>query len=264
LNLQEDAVFITPPPRIQFFAERGTEGWESERYIVKPAPGVRPSIHRGSYWLPKSSNSLEIVWTTGFSGLVMDLKIEGNDPRGEAKSFWDFTRKRQTADVIARKVECQAIRNPVEAVRANCQEDKTQPNIVAGEGGGPVRIGAASKTVDAFLGEGNSEKKYSQVFYKDYALKGMQVAFENKSGTVHNIYFYNEQRDMPEFGAFCGQVGGGINWQSSVDDVKRAFGQPTAEFSGTDLGGTWKRLVFAGIDFRFENEKMVRIGIPGN
>jgi len=47
-------------------------------------------------------------------------------------------------------------------------------------------------------------------------------------------------------------------------DVKRAYGQPTAEFSGSYLGGTWRRLVFAGIDFRFENERMLRIGIPGN
>jgi hypothetical protein len=30
------------------------------------------------------------------------------------------------------------------------------------------------------------------------------------------------------------------------------------------LGVTSKRLVFEGIDFRFENEKLVRIGIPGN
>jgi hypothetical protein len=147
--------------------------------------------------------------------------------------------------------------------QADCHEDEVQLKIVAGEGWGPARIGAASKTVDAFLGEGQSEKKYSKVFYRDYPLKGIQVAFENNSGTVHNIYFYNGQRDMPEFGVFCGQVDRGISWQSSVDDVKRAYGQPTAEFSGTYLGGTWKRLVFAGIDFRFENGKMVRIGIPG-
>lgn len=61
LNLGEDAVFVTLPHRIQLFAERGTQGWESEGYVVKPAPGVEPSIHRGSYWSPKSSQSLEIV-----------------------------------------------------------------------------------------------------------------------------------------------------------------------------------------------------------
>src|SRR5882724_4574997 len=54
LTLGEDAVFVTPPHRIQLFAERGTQGWESEGHVVKPAPGVAPSLHRGSYWSPKN------------------------------------------------------------------------------------------------------------------------------------------------------------------------------------------------------------------
>jgi hypothetical protein len=264
LNLEEDAVFLTPPHRIQLFAEKGTHGWESEGYVVKPAPGAEPSVHRGSYWLPNGSQSMEIVWTTGFSGLVMGLKIKGTDLRGEAKSFWDFPRRRQTAEVTAHRVECQAGRASLDPLRADCQEDKAQPEIVAGEGWGPVRIGATSKTIDAFLGDGKSARKFSKVFFRDYVQKGIQVSFENDSGVVHSIYFYNGQRDDPEFRVFCGQVDNGINWQSSVDDVKKAYGQPTSEFSGTDSGGTWKRLIFDGIDFRFENEKMVRIGIPGN
>jgi hypothetical protein len=50
-------------------------------------------------------------------------------------------------------------------------------------------------------------------------------------------------------------------------NVKREFyrncGRPNGEFSGADSGGTWEKLVFAGIGFRFENGEMVRIGIPG-
>jgi hypothetical protein len=264
LNLGQDAIFVTPPHRIQLFAERGTQGWQSEGYVVQPAPGVESSIHRGSYWSPKSSQSIEIVWTTGFSGLVMILKIERTDLRGEAESFWDFPRTRQKADVIARKVECQAAATSVAPSPVDCQVGEGQPKIVAGEGWGPVRIGAASKTVDAFLGEGRRSRKYAHVYFKNYELKGVQLSFENDSDTVHNMYFYNQQRDSPEFGVFCGQVDRGIDWQSSVEDVKRAYGQPTAEFSGTYLGVTSKRLVFEGIDFRFENEKLVRIGIPGN
>ena len=107
LNIGEDAEFISPPHRVQLFAERGTKGWEAEGYIVRPAPGVAASIHRGSYWLPKKDQSIEIVWTTGFSGLAMGLKLENGELHGKAKSFWDFPRKKQTADVIARKVDCQ-------------------------------------------------------------------------------------------------------------------------------------------------------------
>jgi hypothetical protein len=41
-----------------------------------------------------------------------------------------------------------------EPAQAECIEDKTQPTIAAGEGWSPVRIGAASSMVDAFLGGG--------------------------------------------------------------------------------------------------------------
>jgi hypothetical protein len=264
LNLGGDAVFVTPPHRIQLFAERGTQGWESEGYVVKPAPGVAPSIHRGSYWSPKDSQSIEIVWTTGFSGLAMILKIEGTDLRGEARSFWDFSRRQQKADVTARKVECQTVDTSAAPRQVDCQVAEGQPKIVPGAGWEPVRIGAASKTVDAFLGEGRPSRKYAHVYFKDYETKGIQVSFENNNGTVHNIYFYHGQGDSPEFAVFCGLIDKGISWQSSVEGMKRAYGQPTAEFSGTYLGVVSKRLVFEGIDFRFENEKMVRIGIPGN
>jgi hypothetical protein len=191
LELGEDAVFITPPHVVQLFAERGTKGWEDQGYIVRPAPGVPASIHRGSYWVPKDQRSIEVVWTTGTSGLVMNLSVEGEVLRGKARSHWDFPRRQQTAGVVARKVECQTIRGSVEPVRADCKEDKAEPKIAAAEGWGPVRIGAASETVDAFLGEGQSGRKYSKVFIKDYAPKGIQVSFENDSGVVHNIYFYN-------------------------------------------------------------------------
>lgn len=111
LKLGEDVIFITPPHRIQLFAEPGKEGWESNGYIVKPAPGVRASIHRGAWWLPKGPTTIEIVWTTGFSGLSMSLKLEGSELRGKAFSSWDFDRTKQTAEVVARRVDCQESEN---------------------------------------------------------------------------------------------------------------------------------------------------------
>jgi hypothetical protein len=162
---------------------------------------------------------------------------------------------------------CKALLNlgkTAKSAQADCRDDGAQPKIVAGQGWGPVRIGAASSAVDGFLGKGQERSKYSDVYFKDYASKGVQVSFENTSNTVHAIYFYNGQQGDEELGPFCGQTDRGINWQSSPEDVKRIYGQPSAEVSGTYSGVTSQRLVFAGIDFRFENGKMVRIGIPGN
>jgi len=106
LHLGEDSVFIAPPRAIQLFAERGTKGFETNGYVVRPAPGFKPTIHRGSYWQPKAPDAIQVVWTTGFSGLSMVLKPEGQNLRGTAKTSWDFNRTEQTADVFAQRFAC--------------------------------------------------------------------------------------------------------------------------------------------------------------
>ena len=103
----DDLVFITPPERIQILAERGTLGHEKGEYLVRPAPGFPKSIHRYSYWRPTGSHSLEIVWTTGLSGLTMRLKLNRDALTGKAKTFWDFPMWfGPSARVQARRVDC--------------------------------------------------------------------------------------------------------------------------------------------------------------
>jgi hypothetical protein len=109
-DLGEDNVFITPPVRIEIMPEKGSKGFEVNGYLVRPAPGVSPSIHRASYWRPTGKTTIEIVWTTGFSGLSMKLHVEREALKGKAKPFWDFPRWGQTAHVLAHKIDCG--RNP--------------------------------------------------------------------------------------------------------------------------------------------------------
>jgi hypothetical protein len=272
LNIGEDAAFITPPRRVQLLAEHGARGWEAEGFIARSAPGVPPSIHSGSYWLPTGPRSIKIVWTTGFSGLQMNLTLNSRGLRGTAGSFWDFDRERQTADVVAHRVDCrdkselsaaQPKQTELKTAQTECHEDGGQPRIVAGVGWGPVHIGAVSKEVDAFLGDGKLGSRYSDSYFKEYEERGIQILFESAGNTVRALYFYNGQRGDENFSIFCGETDKNIDWRSSVEDVKKAYGQPTAEFSGTDTGGSWNRIVFLGIDFRFENGRMVRIGVPG-
>jgi hypothetical protein len=80
---------------------------------------------------------------------------------------------------------------------------------------------------------------------------------------VHAIFFYNGQRTGPLVGIFCGKAEKDIDWHSSASDVINAYGQPAQEFGSPDGGYEWQRLVFTGIDFRFEYAQMVRIGVPG-
>lgn len=103
---KDEAVFITPPERIELLAERGTQGREKNGYLVRPAPGVTQSVHRSTYWMPTGPKKIEIVFTTGTSGLEMQLTVQGETLQGKAKTFWDFLRRRQTAHSIAHKINC--------------------------------------------------------------------------------------------------------------------------------------------------------------
>lgn len=103
---KDEAVFITPPQRIELLAERGTEGKERNGYLVRPAPGVTRSVHSSTYWMPSGPKGIEIVFTTGTSGLEMQLTVRDEMLQGKAKTFWDFPRRRQTAHIIAHRINC--------------------------------------------------------------------------------------------------------------------------------------------------------------
>jgi hypothetical protein len=107
MKLGEDEDIITPPRRIQLLAEKDADSPDSKGYAVRPAPGVKPSVHSGMYWLPKGSKSIEITFTTGFSGVALALKTaDAETLHGKATTFWDFKRKKQIAEVMARRVPC--------------------------------------------------------------------------------------------------------------------------------------------------------------
>jgi hypothetical protein len=103
---KDEAVFITPPERVELLAERGTQGKEKNGYLVRAAPGFTKSVHRSTFWMPTGPKKIEVVFTTGTSGLEMQLTVQGETLQGKAKTFWDFRRTRQTAQVNARKTEC--------------------------------------------------------------------------------------------------------------------------------------------------------------
>lgn len=148
---------------------------------------------------------------------------------------------------------------PSNAARTACFYDLSQPRVVAGVGWGTVRIGATRNTAESLLGEGSPESTYSDSYFMSYPQMGVEVLYNKSRDAVVAIYFYNGQRGDERIGAFCGQTDKNISWESNVDDLRVAYGVPEADYSGSG----WERIVFQGIDFRFENGKMVRIGVPG-
>ena len=136
----------------------------------------------------------------------------------------------------------------------------SQPVIVAGKGWGQIAMGNKRSVVESVLGSGEQRSNYKDDYFYDYPTTGMQVLYLNKDDTVEAIYFYNKQHRYENFAIASVKTDKGIDWSASPDQVKKAYGKPKANYSGSG----WRRMVFEGIDFRWENGVMVRIGIPGN
>lgn len=138
-------------------------------------------------------------------------------------------------------------------------KEETEPVVVAGKGWGVVVLGAKRKDVESVLGEGKDRSKYDDVYFVDYPEKGIQVSYKNGKDTLANVYFYNQQRRYENFSTASVKIDKGISWNSTPDELIKAYGKPKGDFDSGDM----RRIVFKGIDFRFEGGKMVRIGIPG-
>ena|GEM_PF-2534992 len=142
---------------------------------------------------------------------------------------------------------------------------QVQPDeaIVAGYGWGEVHLGARKEKLDKILGEGELLDTYSDIYFVDYLAIGLQISFSVNSNEVQAIFFYNNQKSSERFSTFAGKTSTGIDWNSTVEEVIDAYGPPIQDYHGADSGIPWRRLVFDGIDFRFEDNKMVRIAVPG-
>jgi hypothetical protein len=108
LMLGPDERIVTPPSRILIDSTIGTRPYERRNLLLRPAPGATPSVHRYSWWNLGRADSIQLRWTTGFSGLNMSLEHEGDTLRGIAETSWDFDRQVQQANVTMWRVACDA------------------------------------------------------------------------------------------------------------------------------------------------------------
>jgi hypothetical protein len=106
LNLGRDIDFITPPDQVNLTLEKPEHEWRKGSLLVRQVAESRGSIHTSGEWQVSKSGKIEILWTTGFSGLTMDLASVRTGLEGRAKTFWDSHRTPQTAKVHGKRVSC--------------------------------------------------------------------------------------------------------------------------------------------------------------
>ena len=109
LDRSGDSIFTTSPEIIRFGLVKNPRWSASGRpYMqVTAANGNRETVDGPGVWRPYvKADSLEIVWSNGFSGVSMSLAVKGDSLSGAAKTFWDFPRPSDSSPVTGIRVSC--------------------------------------------------------------------------------------------------------------------------------------------------------------
>jgi hypothetical protein len=106
MSLGEDSTYIQVPRVVQFTARPHDMPWgDANAMRLEPARGVGYSVHGPGAW-HTASDSIYVVWTTGFSGVTADLGIRSDTLRGTATTFWDSGRAQQRARLTGVPIAC--------------------------------------------------------------------------------------------------------------------------------------------------------------
>jgi hypothetical protein len=102
IELGRDAEYLVPPAAIEL-----TNHPESPfGGLATPLAGAPPTMQTVGMWGLQQDGTVAMNWSTGLVGFTMKLKLESNDLRGEAESYWDSGRESQAAQVFMKRVPC--------------------------------------------------------------------------------------------------------------------------------------------------------------
>ena len=107
LDLRNDVIFLRPPAVVELVEQPTPSRLLRGGFLMRPAPGIAPTVHRHQAWFRSGAQGLRLMWTTGFSGVEAELEPIGQGRyQGTARSRWDFERQRQTSEITATPVSC--------------------------------------------------------------------------------------------------------------------------------------------------------------
>lgn len=114
-QLGSDSLYYLPPTRILLRdAPARTLFPQDSALSVWPAPRAMPSIHEFSWWKRVSEDTIQITWTTGFSG-IRGMASGVDTLRGIVRTFTDVAGYTQlTADLTLVPTTCSAPLSPSE------------------------------------------------------------------------------------------------------------------------------------------------------
>ena len=102
-----EADFMKVPPMIELTTEPLAKENAEAYLILRPAPGIAPSVHRAAYWYVTPGRTLLLLWSDRDCGLQVELgPIISGELRGYAKTFLGFHGQLQVASVTAKRIDC--------------------------------------------------------------------------------------------------------------------------------------------------------------
>lgn len=101
-----DAVYVTPPSQFRLFSVPARSALRPGSYRMNPTIAAAASPQQFAYWWIDEDGRLVLVWTTGLSGVTVELQPHQNVMTGSARTFWDFERAEQHASARATRHAC--------------------------------------------------------------------------------------------------------------------------------------------------------------
>lgn len=111
LELGEDSIYLGLPSRVRFDEEAARGRASSDAFSLEVAPGALPSVHEIRQW-STSGDSIDVVWSNGFSGVRGSFRRAEGTLHGMVRSFWDFGRTSQSAPARLIPVACDTPHDP--------------------------------------------------------------------------------------------------------------------------------------------------------
>jgi hypothetical protein len=154
---------------------------------------------------------------------------------------------------------------PAKPKDAKTSAGNREPNsgITIVPGQGVFSVGTKRAELEAVIGDGETGSRYDDVYFVEYPKAGVQVSYKNEKDVVHVMFLYNSEPRYASFIRPIVKTDKGIDWSATPKDIMKAYGKPQKDFGDESPARSWRRLEYPGIDFRFEGERLVRIGILG-
>ncbi len=110
LSIEGRLPLAMPPRQVELLVEMGTELLERGRRLVRSKGGpTHGAYYRYSYWRLLRSETVEVVWTTGYVQTRLNLAVGQDSQWGEAVQSTDVKdgRPLPRAPAVLRRIACQ-------------------------------------------------------------------------------------------------------------------------------------------------------------